>query len=189
MNIPRPKLYPVPPMMHGMSDVDQIAYDWEHPPIFELAEDWIIDLDLGVELVFLRGFRTDFATVPRALWPIICPDGPLCIPSIPHDMRYQYGYFLTKFVAGEVYSDAALAIWATFPYQLQHYIPCFLDGGQEFSDKLLKEMTIAISGATVQAEAAYLAVKEFGSSTWNTYRTEGPAAFNSHSLGLQGVTA
>jgi hypothetical protein len=187
VHIPRPKLYPCPPDMIGMTSLEQVKFDFDHAPTFELAEDWVIDLGFGYSIIIPCKFKTDFASIPRSLWPLIEPHGPLCIPSLPHDFRYQYGYFLTTEDTSTIYSDEAYELRESFPVAYKHLIPVLIEGGQEMSDMLLKNMAVFISGATVQAEEAYTALRIFGSIAWKNYRYKGPDAYNENSLGLPGV--
>lgn len=54
-------------------------YDW-----YEVAE----DCAFGAVLI-TKGFTTDFASVPQAVWWLIPPHGKAAIPSIVHDYMYQ----------------------------------------------------------------------------------------------------
>ncbi len=45
---------------------------------------------LGEMHMIPAGFKTDFSSVPRAIWPLIPPHGLATIPSIKHDYLYDY---------------------------------------------------------------------------------------------------
>ncbi|WP_157830409.1 DUF1353 domain-containing protein, partial [Siphonobacter sp. SORGH_AS_0500] len=45
---------------------------------------------LGRIYTIPAGFKTDFSSVPRPIWPIIPPHGLATIPSIKHDYLYDF---------------------------------------------------------------------------------------------------
>jgi len=188
MIIPQPIFGKVPIDMHGYSIWRQIISIWKNPPCFYLLEDWHVTLADGTEIVIPKGFITDFASIPRVLWPIIEPDGPLCVGSILHDFGYQHGYFLTLFKENVKYEEAALALRVSAPDKFGKYIPYYTDQPQIFFDGLLRDATIQLTGATVQAKEAYVALRGFGYRAWDNYRAKGPGAFGCNSLGLPGRT-
>lgn len=49
------------------------------------------DDSLGV-IVVPKGFKTDFASIPRIFWNIIAPIGKHTLPSVLHDYLYDQGY-------------------------------------------------------------------------------------------------
>ena len=64
-------------------------------PVMELAKPLLYKFDvlspeipasfLRLTIRISRGFKTDFASVPRLLWPIISPTGPWRSASVVHD--------------------------------------------------------------------------------------------------------
>lgn len=73
--LPQPDLAPVP--------------DTE---LWELQADWYIDLPVsGKRLLIRKGFRTDGASIPRFLWPVVgSPFDPNYIaPALAHDALYE----------------------------------------------------------------------------------------------------
>ena len=187
--IPQPKFEHVPIDMHGMSAAEQIAYDWNHAPCYRIIEGWIITLDDGTQIVFPKGFVTDFASIPRLLHPMILPDGALYLGAIPHDFGYQHGYLLTPYVVGATYPAESWDLYSLDLKAFGPYMPIYVGEPQVFFDELLRAITITATGATVQAEEAYAALRLAGSIAWDNYREKGPGAYGQNSLGLPGVIA
>lgn len=190
MIIPTPKLERLPYHLQGMSDWQQIRHRWTHPPLFRLTEDFIVTLCAGLDVVCPAGFVIDGASVPRALWPIIEPTGTLLEGAVLHDFYYQYGYLIAKRGRGKVFNlrSSELA-QERREFSRFHAVPVFIDRGQAFGDRLLRQITIEKHGATVDAGRAYYALRLFGRFAWAKYRTVGPTSFNQNSLGLPGITA
>lgn len=178
MKIPPPKLELIAP-----SDFFAVAR-------YKLTEDWTILLDDGFPLFFPRGFETDLASIPRALWSIpgFSPTGPLRYGSIPHDLGYQYQYLLSPYRKNTPYPEPSLALRERYPFLFSDLVPVFVGRNQRFFDDLLAGITIEVTGARFIAKSADLALKWFGDKAWDKYRTIGPTAFNANSLGLPGVT-
>ena len=58
----------------------------------ELASDLeYFDDSIGV-IVVPKGFKTDFASIPRIFWNIIAPIDKWTLPSVLHDYLYDCGY-------------------------------------------------------------------------------------------------
>ena len=186
MIIPTPALKRIPYRMQGMSPFRQILHRWSNPPRYLLIEDYVITLDDGLQLVHPRGFVVDGASVPRLLWPIIEPTGPLLEGSVPHDMYYQHGYLLARREPGRIFNLASQKL-SRESCRFGDLVPVFIGRGQAFGDRLLRDITIEKHGATVDANRAYRALRIFGKKAWNKYRSEGPGAFNTNSLGLPGI--
>jgi hypothetical protein len=68
-------------------------------------------------------------------------------------------------------------------------VPVFVGRNQKFADDLLAGITIEATGATFIARSAEIALHLFGNTAWNKYRTLGPSAYNTNSLGLPGITS
>lgn len=59
----------------------------------------------GIRVSVPAGFQTDFASVPRALWPIFPPQGPWCEAAVVHD--YLYGSCrCSRFLADSLFREA-----------------------------------------------------------------------------------
>ena len=125
-----------------------------------LIDDWV----LWCRYLFPKGFETDFASVPRFLWPVAAPMGILRYGSIPHDFGYQHRFLLT--VHGQRVCEGE---------------------SRKFFDRLMLDITIAKTGAKKRAWVAYVLVRAFGWIAWNKYRKEGPVAYNENSLHLKGA--
>jgi hypothetical protein len=62
---------------------------------YELTDDFFFILSDGQTVYIPKGFRTDFASSPRMLWPLgMDPVGVLLIPSLIHDFGYRHGFYL-----------------------------------------------------------------------------------------------
>lgn len=51
------------------------------------------------------GFTTDFASVPRLLWPVFPPAGPWCKAAVIHDYLYQ-SRTCSRFLADALFREA-----------------------------------------------------------------------------------
>lgn len=45
----------------------------------------------GIVVTVPKGYITDFASIPRIVWPISPPHGSLAMASLPHDWGYSHG--------------------------------------------------------------------------------------------------
>lgn len=59
---------------------------------FEVAEDVEIVVS-GRKFIIPAGYKTDFASVPQALWSLFPPHGLAAIPSLIHDFMYDHQVF------------------------------------------------------------------------------------------------
>ena len=187
MIITPPKYRRVPYKLQGLSWWQQLIVVMRTPPQLELLEDWIITLANGLQIIVPRGFITDGASIPAWLWWLISPFGPLLEGAILHDFGYQHGYLLAVYSLFCPYNIMSLRMRGQYPDIFTTTIPVFVGEGQDFFDNLLRRVVIEASGATVQAGAAYYALRKFGHVAWNRYRERGPAAYNTNSLFLPGV--
>lgn len=186
MNIPAPVYRRVPYNLQGLSWWRQILAVRSSPPRLELLEDWTVPFPAGLLITVPKGFITDGASIPRLLWPLLSPFGPLLEGAILHDFAYQHGYLLTPFSERQVYNIISCRLRAQNPEIFAAMIPVYLDQDQDFFDNMLRQITVETSGATVQANLAYRALRIFGHWAWTEYRLFGPAAFNTNSLNLPG---
>ncbi len=178
MIIPRPQIEPIPTSI------------WEAPR-FMVTVDYIITFDDGLQIVVPKGFETDFASVPRLMWalPGFASTGPLIFGSPFHDFGYQYGYLLTPYLPGHhTYPEPSMALREQFPHLFNDLIPVFVGRNQVFFDQLLEGITTDATGQRFVATSARAALYLCGGKAWNKYRTKGPSAYNSNSLGLPGIT-
>lgn len=169
--IPDPQFVPVNYHLDG-SLLSRAKYVLTNPPRFRLIKDWVVTLPSSAQVVVPKGFVTDFASIPRALWavPGFSPSGPLLWGAILHDFGYQYGYLLRK-----LGPKATVRVFEGFP--------------RSFFDGMLRTVTIEKTGAKFIAGAAHAALHHFGGNVWDNYRTKGPSAYNTNSLGLPGLLA
>lgn len=65
------------------------------------------DDSIGV-IVVPKGFKIDFATIPRIFWSIIAPIGKWTLPSVLHDYLYDcgYKYGISRKQADKIFYDA-----------------------------------------------------------------------------------
>ena len=60
--------------------------------LFEVAEDMSVDIpEMGVRYWIPRGFRTDLASVPRFLCPVVPTYGRYSTAAVVHDFLYSKG--------------------------------------------------------------------------------------------------
>jgi hypothetical protein len=48
--------------------------------------------EFGMVIIVPKGTQSDLASIPRALWPIMPPDGPYQEAAVVHDWMYAAGY-------------------------------------------------------------------------------------------------
>lgn len=58
----------------------------------ELTENLVYELDENRIFIVPKGFKTDFASIPRIFWAIITPLGKHTLPAVLHDFLYTEGY-------------------------------------------------------------------------------------------------
>jgi len=185
--IPRPIYRRVAYDLRGLSWWRQLVEVARNPPRMELMEDWIVTLPGGLRIIVPRGFITDGASIPRLLWWLISPFGPLLEGAILHDFGYQYGYLLSPYTTLQAYNVRSHELRQEFADMQGRNIPVYVGRPQLFFDRLLKLVTIEANGASLQAWAAFSALRVFGDLAWSRYRAEGPAAYTRNSLYLPGV--
>ena len=179
MNIPQPEFIKVPFDLSGQTVWGQILSEWEHNPLFMITKDWVSDIGYIYPIIIPAKFITDFASVPRLLWPLLEPDGPLALGSVFHDFGYQFGYLLTPKDPTVAYPQASLDLYNKYPRIFGPLMPVFVGENEGFFNSLFKKVVIETTGATVQAEEAYVALEAFGWIAWNEYRnSKKPAEFN-----------
>ena len=150
-----------------------------------LFEDWVYQIGGNRPIIIPEGFETDFASVPRILWPIASPMGILRYGSLPHDFGYQHGYLLTPDFGDP--GAMATAIMNGHKYSFGGNIPICIGQSRQFFDAILRDVTIAATGAKYRAWGAYAMVRLGGGIPWAKYRKVGPIAYNTNSLHIPGV--
>jgi len=173
--------------LNGRSWLGQLWAGMTTPPRLRLLEDWILILPGGLQIIVPRGFVTDGASIPRALWWLLSPFGVLLEGGIVHDFGYQYGYLLAPYRIDQPWNLASLRLRAEYAAIYGPTIPVYVGKGQGFYDDLLQEVTVDLTGASAQAWAARSALRLFGMLAWCRYRSLGPAAFTTNSLHIPGV--
>lgn len=191
MILPTPKFEPILINLKGLGFFSRLSKLWKSPPRFRIIADWVITLDDGLQIIIPQGFETDFASIPRLFWAIpgFSPDGPLLWGAILHDFGYQYGYLLAVANSATVpFPDASVQLQEQFPSLFCDNIPVYVGFCQGFYDNLLRDITLAKTGAKVVAESAQKTLALCGGVAWGKYRKVGPTAYNINSLGLPGIT-
>jgi hypothetical protein len=74
-----------------------------HREFFEVLEDIPVQLSNGDVIVIEAGYRTDFSSVPRALWGVKPPYGPFLFAALIHDWLYNNIYISREFADREMY--------------------------------------------------------------------------------------
>ena len=108
---------------------------------------------LGVVVRIPAGFVTDFASIPRPLWPLLSPTGILMIPAILHDWYYQYNFFETDAVDG------------SRPFGI-----VFAGRGKRFADAVFRQVAHVVNGMVIPNGAAWVFLGVFGWPAWWSYR-------------------
>lgn len=64
----------------------------------------------GLDFIIPKGFKTDFASIPRIFWNIIAPLGKHTLPSVLHDYLYTFGHSLgiSRKQADKIFFDAMI---------------------------------------------------------------------------------
>lgn len=58
----------------------------------ELIENLVYKMNENRIFIVPKGFKTDFASIPRIFWAIIAPLGKHTLPAVLHDFLYTEGY-------------------------------------------------------------------------------------------------
>jgi hypothetical protein len=74
------------------------------------------------------GFVTDFASVPRALWPVFPPSGPWCKAAVIHDYLYQ-SQTCSRFLADAIFREAMAQLGVPIWRRVVMYYAVRLFGG------------------------------------------------------------
>lgn len=108
--------------------------------LYELTQPFSYQSDkLGVTITVPAGYKTDFASIPRAAWEFLDPEDPIIAwPSVIHDYLYTCK---GKLPDGTKYK-------------------------REQADAVLREGMEACGAASLIRESVYQAVRAFGGSHW-----------------------
>jgi hypothetical protein len=60
-------------------------------------------------IVVPKGFKTDYASTPRFLWPIIPPSGKYTMAAVLHDYLYTSGS-VTRKIADDIFKEAMISL-------------------------------------------------------------------------------
>jgi len=145
----------------------RFLYDWSH-------RGYIIP----------QGFVTDGASVPRILWNLMPPLGPLRYAAFFHDFGYQHGYLLIEPMLDTEMSDEDYDFYKNWKTLFTNWVPKHCKEPRSFFDDFFYKE--AKKRNWRQGALALIGLKLGGWVAWNRYRRRGPAAYNSNSLHLPG---
>jgi len=76
----------------------------------ELLDDLAYENSDGIIITVPKGFKTDFASIPRFLHSIISPNGKWILASILHDYLYDNGYkmYISRKQSDKIFYDAMI---------------------------------------------------------------------------------
>lgn len=139
-----PTIRPLPLRTRGRSWWQRTrAWLWD-ARTWEVQKDYTYTRPDGERLMIPAGFRTDFASSPRAFWPMgMDPTGILLVPSLFHDWGYRHDFYLDG--SGERV-HAGL--------------------GKAFHDRLLREICHEVNGMVMPGVLAWLALDACGGLAW-----------------------
>lgn len=86
----------------------------------------------GSLYIIPKGFLTDFASVPRALWPIFPPHGKYTRAAVFHDWLYQFGP-LSRLEADRAFLEAMQSLDVPLLQRRLMYRGVRLGGGRAWS--------------------------------------------------------
>lgn len=132
-----------------------------------------------------QGFVTDGASVPRVLWSMIPPLGPIRYAAFLHDFGYQHGYLLIEPTLDTEMNDVDYDFYRNWRGVFINYVPKHCKESRGFFDNLL--YSVAKERNWRQASIAWVGIKIGGWLVWGRYRKRGPAAYNNNSLHLPGI--
>ena len=103
---------------------------------------------LGCTLIAPKGYKFDLASVPRPLWAVIAPFELSTLAPLFHDLIYEF--------KGRMPAPAYIN-----PYPFRRFV-------QKDADDLFLRLMVAEGVSRWQRNAAYVAVRSFGWTYWNT---------------------
>lgn len=120
------------------------------PRKWKLNKNYVLKLTDNISIFIPREFKMDFASIPRPLWGILAPTGPLLVGSCFHDFGYRYGGILIIFKNEMIFERLS----------------------KSEIDLLFKLITQKVNEITGFATIAETAVKVFGFMAWNANRKD-----------------
>lgn len=150
MMIKMPRLVPLKIKTRGKPWWRQAWIALTSPRNFVLATDFRFrmhspDTGKAVNIVVPRGFKCDLASIPRLLWFVASPTGPLMLPGIVHDYAYRYARLR---VVGR----------RDLPVTRQQ------------ADEYFHAISVRVNGCRVISFCAWLSLRAFGWYAWNAHR-------------------
>lgn len=91
--------------------------------------------DEGFSIVVPAGFRTDFASVPAVLWPVLPPTGPYMAAAVVHDYLYRRTP-CSRFLADACFREAMAQLGVNLTTRLVMYYGVRVGGGIARRSKL-----------------------------------------------------
>ncbi len=143
---PMPVVRPVRIETHDKSWYSRLWAYLGKARAWELVDDYQCEV-YGLPVVVPAGFRTDFASVPRAFWPFMSPTGILLIPGLLHDFYYRHHFLIARDMR-----------------------PTFALLGRAWGDEMLRHVCIEVNGMPAAAGVAWGALRVGGVFAWNAAR-------------------
>lgn len=143
--IPMPVIRPIPLKTRGQSRWRKVrAWLWS-ARVWEVAEEYRYTRPTGEVLVIPAGFRTDFASTPRAFWPLLGmdPTGILLVPAMFHDWGYRHDWYFDG--SGGRFGEGS---------------------GKLYHDRLLRQLSVEVNQMVVPGAIAWLVLEVFGWPAW-----------------------
>ncbi len=121
---------------------------------------WVTDRELeycigspySYQIVIVRtGFKTDFASVPRALWGIFPPFGKYTAAAVVHDWLYQHPFYWQTFID----ADASQTIMS-----------------RSECDRVFREAMQVLNVGWWTRNTMWAGVRTGGWAPWNAYRKQ-----------------
>lgn len=142
--VPMPVIRPIPLKTRGQSWRRQVrAWLWS-ARVWELVDEYRYTRPTGEVLVIPAGFRTDFASTPRAFWPLgMDPTGILLVPTMFHDWGYRHDWYFDG--SGARFGEGS---------------------GKGYHDRLLRQLSVEVNQMVVPGAIAWLALDVFGWVAW-----------------------
>lgn len=94
------------------------------------------DTSLGLTIHVPAGFVTDFASVPRALWPLLPPNGRYGKAAVIHDYLYRTYGAGSKIVADAIFYEAMKALGVNPIVRGVMYLAVHFFGGKSYKGGL-----------------------------------------------------
>ena len=89
----------------------------------------------GLTVTVPAGFETDFASCPRALWPIFPPAGEWNRAAVVHDFLYGIGSGCSRFLADAIFRDAMTTLGVPWCRRVLMYYAVRLFGGYAYHSR------------------------------------------------------